>query len=69
MDIEKGVLNTGVYWGKRGGPVGGGGREGYPGEKCQMWLKGRRKAKHTAMCVPTQLSCMLCSCITKPILQ
>ena len=28
MDIERGVLNTGVYWGKTGGPVGGGGREG-----------------------------------------
>ena len=25
---ERGVLNTGVYWGKRGGPVGGGGGEG-----------------------------------------
>ena len=39
------------------------------GEKCQMWVKGRRKEKHTAMCVPTQLSYMLCSCTPKPKIQ
>ena len=27
MDTERRVLNTGVYWGKWGGPVGGGGGE------------------------------------------
>ena len=31
--------------------------------------EGVKKRKHTAMCVPTQLSCMLCSCTPKPIIQ
>ena len=31
--------------------------------------EGEKKRKHTAMCVPTQLSCMLCSCTPKPIIQ
>ena len=69
MDTERGVLNTGVYWGGRGGPVGGGGGEGWPGEKCQMWVKGRRKSKHTDMCVPTQQSCMFFTCTPKPKMQ
>ena len=31
------------------------------GEKCQMWVKGRKTANHTATCVPMQLSCMFCT--------
>ena len=69
MDTEGGVLNTGVYSGERGGPVGGGGGEGLPGEKYQMWMKVKKQTKHTAMCVPMQLYCMLCTCIPKPKMQ
>ena len=69
MDTGKGVLNTGDYWEERGGIAGGGAGEGSPGEKCQMWLKGRKEAKHTAMCVPMQLSCMFCTCTPKPKMQ
>ena len=38
-------------------------------EKCQMWVKGKKAAKHTAMCVPMQLSCMFCTCTPKPKMQ
>ena len=31
--------------------------------------EGEEAANHTAMCVPTQLSCMLCSCTPKPKIQ
>ena len=34
-----------------------------------MWVKGRKEAKHTAMCVPMQLSCMFCTCTPKPKMQ
>ena len=34
-----------------------------------MWVKGRKAAKHTAMCVPMQLSCMFCTCTPKPKMQ
>ena len=66
---REGALHTGVYRGKRGGPVGGGGGAGLPGEKYQMWVKGRKQAKHTALCVPIQLYCMLCTCTPKPKMQ
>ena len=33
------------------------------------WVKGRKEAKHTAMCVPTQLYCMLSTCTPKPKMQ
>ena len=56
MDTERGVLNTGVYRGKRGEPVGGGGGEGLPGEKYQMWVRGESK-QNTLPCV------YLCNCI------
>ena len=26
-----------------------------------MWVKGRKEVKHTAMCVPMQLSCTFCN--------
>ena len=51
------------------GPRGGGGGEGLPGEKCQMWVKGRKQTKHTAICVPMQISCMFCTCTLKPKMQ
>ena len=38
-------------------------------EKCQMWVKGRKAAKHTAMCVPMQMSYMFCTCTPKPKMQ
>ena len=67
---QRGEYQTlGSIGGKRGGPVGGGGGEGLPGEKCQIWVKGRKQTKHTAMCVPMQLYCMLCSCTPKPKIQ
>ena len=54
----------------RGGTVVWGGvEEGYHGEKCQMWVKGRKAANHTATCVPMQLSCMLFTCTPKPKMQ
>ena len=34
-----------------------------------MWVKGRKAAKHTAMCIPMQLSCMFCTCTPKPKMQ
>ena len=43
-----GEIGEGQWWGVAG--------EGLPGEKCQIWVKGRKAAKHTAMCVPMQLS-------------
>ena len=55
--------------GNRGGTTAGGAGEGLPGEKCQMWVKWRKAAKHTATCVPMQLSCMFCTCIPKPKMQ
>ena len=42
MDTERGVLNSGVHRGERGESVGGGGGEGLPGEKYQMWVMGRK---------------------------
>ena len=48
----------GSIGGNRGGTAAGGGTgEGKHGEKCQMWVKGRKAAKHTANCVPMQLAC------------
>ena len=66
---EGSTTHWGLLWGKGEGQQGRGfgGRD--HGEKCQMWVKGRRKEKHTAMCVPTQLSYMLCSCTPKPKIQ
>ena len=56
--------------GPEGGTAWGGGPgEGLPGEKCQMWVKGRQAAKHTAMCVPMQLFCTFCTCTPKPKMQ
>ena len=55
--------------GNRGGTAGGGAGEGYHGEKCQMWVKGRKAANHTATYVPMQLSCMFCTCTPKPKMQ
>ena len=31
-----------------------------------MWVKGRKGAKHIAMCIPLQLSFMFCTCTPKP---
>ena len=61
------------HWGLSGekgraSGVGGAG-EGYPGEKLQMWVKGRKETKHTAMCVPMQLSCTFGTCTPKPKMQ
>ena len=56
---------THTHWGLLGGNRGrtaGGAGEGQHGEKCQMWVKERKAAKHTAMCVPMQLSCVFCTC-------
>ena len=58
------------------GPVGGGegqwegevGRDSL-GRNAKCGWRGSRKEKHTAMCVPTQLSYMLCSCTPKPKIQ
>ena len=62
-----------TQWGLLGrigeGQWGGGAGEGWPGEKCQMWVKGRKAAEHTAMLIPLQLSCMFCTCTPKPKMQ
>ena len=34
-----------------------------------MWVKGRKAAKHTAMYVPMQQSCMICTCTPEPKVQ
>ena len=56
----------GSIGGNRGGTAWRGPGEGQHGEKCQMSVKGRKAAKHTAMCVPMQLSFMFCTCTPKP---
>ena len=68
---QGGEHNTpGSIGGNRGGTAGeGGAGEGWHGEKCQMWVKGKKTANHTAMCVPRQLSCMFCTCTPKPKMQ
>ena len=38
--------------GNRGVTVVGEAGEGKPGEKCQMWVKGRKAAKHLGRCIP-----------------
>ena len=59
----------GSIGGNREGTASGGSWGGIPwGEKPNVG-EGEKKRKHTAMCVPTQLSCMLCSCTPKPIIQ
>ena len=77
------VLNNENTWtqggehhtlGSVGGKQGRDSREWGDGERAWGEMPdigdgGRRKAKHTAMCVPTQLSCMLCSCTPKPKIQ
>ena len=60
------------HWGLLGGKGEGqcgGSWGGIAWEKCQMCVKGRKEAKHTAMCVPMQLSCMFCTCAPKPKMQ
>ena len=59
----------GSIGGNRGGTARGGAGEGQPGEKCQMWVKEMKAEKHTAMCLPMQLSCMFCTCTPKPKMQ
>ena len=64
---EESITHCGKLRGTRGETVeGGAGGEGQHGEKCQIWVKGRKAAKHTATCVPMQLSCKFCTCIPKP---
>ena len=66
---EGSTKHWGLLGGKGEGQGWGGAREGQPGGKCQMWAKGRKEAKHTAMCVSMQLSCMFCTCTPKPKMQ
>ena len=67
---EWSITHCGLLWGTRGGTVGVGrlGRDNMSRNARYRW-QGRRKEKHTAMCVPTQLSYMLCSCTPKPKIQ
>ena len=69
MDTERGVLNTGVYWGEKGRASGRGRFGGIAWLEMPNVGEGEKQTKHTAMCVPTQLSCMLCSCTPKPEIQ
>ena len=57
--------------GTRGGTVGGRelGRNDMGRNARYRWVKGRKEAKHTATCVPMQLSCMFCTCTPKPKMQ
>ena len=61
MDIERGVLNTGVYWGEMGRASGRGRWGGIAWGEMPNVGEGEKKTKHTAICVPTQLSSLLCS--------
>ena len=59
-----------ICWGEIGkGQWGWGVRERKHGEKCQIYVMGRKAANHTAMCVPMQQSCMFSTCTLKPKMQ
>ena len=60
---------SGSIGGNGEGQWGRGAGEGKPGEKCQMWVRGRKAAKHTSVCVPMQLFCTFCTCTPKPKMQ
>ena len=62
MDTERGVLNSGVYWGEKGRASG---REwgGIMWEEISVIGDvGMVTANHLAMNVPMQQSCMFCIC-------
>ena len=63
------TTHWGLFWGIGEGQreVGVGERE--HGEKCQIQVKGRKAAHHTATCVPMQQSCMFFTCTQKPKMQ
>ena len=51
MDTERGVLNTGVNWGKRGGPVVGGSWERIAWGEMPNVGEGEKKSKaHCHVC-------------------
>ena len=68
MDTGRGVLNTGVYWGEKARASGRGRWGEIAWGKMPNVGEGEKGSK-TAMCVPTQLSCMFCSCTPKPKMQ
>ena len=43
--------------------------ERHLGDKCQIYVMGRRAGNHTATCVPMQQSCMFFTCAPKPKMQ
>ena len=70
MDTERGVLNTGVYWGKKGRASGRGRWGGITwGEMPDMGDGGMKAANHIAMYAPIQRSCMFCTCTSEPKVQ
>ena len=69
MDTGRGVLNTGEYWGGKGRASGRGSWGGIAWGEMPNVGEGEKEAKHTAMCVPMQLSCMFFTCTPKPKMQ
>ena len=68
MDTERGVLNTGVYWGEKGRARGRGQRGGVTWGEMPNVGEGV-KANHIAMYVPMQQYCMFFTCIPEPKMQ
>ena len=70
MDTERGVLNTGVYWGEKGRASGRGRWGGIAwGEMPDTDDGGIEAANHIAMYVPMQQSCMIYTCTPEPKVQ
>ena len=51
------------------GRSGGGSWGGIAWGEMPDGVKGRKAANHTATCAPMQLSCMFCTCTSKPKMQ
>ena len=66
---EGSTKHWGLLGGKGEGQWQGGSWGGITWGEMPNVGEGEKKRKHTAMCVPMQLSCMLCSCTPKPIIQ
>ena len=71
MDTERGVLNTGVFWGGWGrNSWGWGGLGGITwGEMPDIPDRGMEAVNHIAMYVSMQQSCMICTCTPEPKVQ
>ena len=68
---EGSIAHSGLLWGGRGGTSGGwGGQGGITwGETPDVGDGGIKVANHIAIYVPTQQSCMICTCTAEPKVQ